>query len=59
MLHLTLSKADFIVEEATDAHQAKPFIFNRLPELILMDWMLPGVSGIELTRQLKADSKTQ
>jgi two-component system, OmpR family, phosphate regulon response regulator PhoB len=59
MLHLALNQAGFLVEEAADAHQAKTLIFNRLPELILLDWMLPGVSGIEFARQLKAEPKTQ
>jgi len=59
MLHIALSQAGFLVEEAQNVHQAKTLIFNRLPELILLDWMLPDVSGIDFARQLKADSKTQ
>jgi two-component system phosphate regulon response regulator PhoB len=59
MLHLALSKAEFIVEEAGDARQAKVLIFNRLPELILLDWMLPEVSGIDFARQLKQDAQTK
>jgi two-component system phosphate regulon response regulator PhoB len=59
MIHIALNQAGFLVEEAQDVHQAKTLIFNRLPELILLDWMLPGVSGIDFARQLKADSKTQ
>lgn len=59
MLCLALSKAEFVVEEAGDARQAKILIFNRLPELILLDWMLPEVSGIDFARQLKQDSQTK
>lgn len=59
MLHLALNKADFVVIEAADVHQAKILIFNHLPDLILLDWMLPGVSGIEFASQLKKDPKTQ
>lgn len=59
MLHVPLNNAGFVVEEAAEAYQAKLIIFNRLPELILLDWMLPELSGIEFARQLKKDSKTQ
>ncbi|MEN8215780.1 MAG: phosphate regulon transcriptional regulator PhoB [Pseudomonadota bacterium] len=59
MLQFPLNKAGFVVEEAADVYQAKTLIFNRLPELILLDWMLPDTSGIEFARQLKKDSKTQ
>jgi len=59
MLQLPLNKAGFVVEEAGDVYQAKNLIFNRSPELILLDWMLPDISGIEFARQLKKDSKTQ
>jgi two-component system, OmpR family, phosphate regulon response regulator PhoB len=45
--------------EAADAEQARRLIADESPSLILMDWMLPGTSGIELTRQLKQDSFTQ
>jgi two-component system phosphate regulon response regulator PhoB len=59
MLQITLNKAGFVVEEAADVYQAKTLIFNRLPELILLDWMLPGVSGLDFARQLQNDPKTQ
>jgi two-component system phosphate regulon response regulator PhoB len=59
MLHLTLNKAGFLIEEAADVSQAKTLIFNRPPELILLDWILPGVNGIEFARQLKKDPQTQ
>jgi two-component system, OmpR family, phosphate regulon response regulator PhoB len=59
MLQITLNKAGFVVELAAEVHQAKTLIFNRLPELILLDWMLPGVSGLDFARQLQNDTKTQ
>ncbi len=59
MLQIPLNKAGFILEEAPDVYQAKTMIFNRIPQLILLDWMLPDTSGIEFARQLKKDSKTQ
>lgn len=59
MLGLALKRAGFTVEEAADVRQANNFINKRLPELIILDWMLPGISGIELARQLKKTTPTQ
>lgn len=59
MLKLSLSKAGFIVEEADNVRQAQTLIFNRIPELILLDWMLPQTSGIEFARQLRKEPQTQ
>ncbi|MDY6992391.1 MAG: response regulator, partial [Pseudomonadota bacterium] len=44
MLHLALTKVGFAIREAADVRQANYLIFERLPELILLDWMLPGTS---------------
>jgi CheY-like chemotaxis protein len=44
---------------AADSDQAEEVIKSSLPDLILMDIALPGVDGLTLTRQLKADAKTQ
>lgn len=59
MLKLSLSKSGFIIEEAESVRQAQTLIFNRLPELILLDWMLPQTSGIEFARQLRKEPQTQ
>ncbi len=59
MLHLALSKAGFSVEVATDVRQARRLLFNRPPSLILLDWMLPEISGIEFAKQLKKDAQTK
>jgi two-component system phosphate regulon response regulator PhoB len=59
MLRLALKRAGFTVEEAADVRQANDFMSKRLPELIILDWMLPGISGIELARQLKKKTQTQ
>jgi two-component system phosphate regulon response regulator PhoB len=59
MLCLALKRAGFTVEEAADVRQANDFINKRLPELIILDWMLPGISGLELARQLKKKTPTQ
>lgn len=44
---------------AYSAEQALTRIRGRLPDLILLDWMLPGVSGLELAKRLKSDAHTQ
>ncbi len=54
-----LSAADFTVHEAADAATAVILLGNRLPDLILVDWMLPGQSGVEFVRRLKRDSGTR
>lgn len=59
MLDLALTNAGFTLEHALNVTEAKTIIFNRLPELILLDWMLPGISGIEYAKQLKQDQSTQ
>lgn len=59
MLQIPLQRAGFTLEEAADVSQARTMIFNRLPELILLDWMLPSTSGIEFARQIKKDQYTQ
>jgi CheY-like chemotaxis protein len=43
---------------AMDAEQAQVVLMQTLPDLILMDIALPGMDGLTLTRQLKADART-
>jgi CheY-like chemotaxis protein len=47
----------FVVETAQDAEQAQAVLGQRIPDLILMDIALPGMDGLTLTRQLKADNR--
>ena len=42
-----------------DADSAWEQIQNRAPDLILLDWMLPGTSGVALAKQLRADARTR
>lgn len=55
MLGMVLEQADFSVQSATDAHQALAMMNESEPDLILLDWMLPGLSGVEWARRLKKD----
>ena len=44
---------------ADNAEQAMNLIANALPDLVLLDWMLPGLSGIEFAKRLRADKRTR
>jgi len=59
MLNLTLVQAGFNVLLAADAKEALTYVVDQRPDLLLLDWMLPGMSGIELTRRLKSDVNTR
>jgi len=58
MLRVALEMADYQCLEAEDAQQAHTLIVDRKPQLILLDWMMPGTSGVELARRLKRDELT-
>jgi len=44
---------------AENAEQALEMVRTALPDLVVLDWMLPGMSGLELARRLRADKRTQ
>src|SRR5690606_1593472 len=58
MIAVALEMAGYDCQEADNAQTAHSLIVNRKPDLILLDWMLPGTSGIELARRLKRDELT-
>jgi len=58
MLRFILEQEGFLADFAEDAPQALSLIRKSRPDLILLDWMLPGMSGIELAGRLKRDSET-
>ncbi len=55
MLVFNLSRAGFVVCQAVDSRSARESIANERPDLVLMDWMLPDSSGLELTRALRRE----
>jgi len=59
MIQFALEKADMIVHTAPNAHEALIRISESRPDIILMDWMMPGISGLELTRRLRKESYTE
>jgi two-component system phosphate regulon response regulator PhoB len=58
MLAVALEAADYNVLQAENAQQAHAIIIDRGPDLVLLDWMMPGTSGLELLRRLKRDELT-
>ena len=59
MLVFALRKGEFDPVYAGDAREAQAAIADRVPDLILLDWMLPGTSGIELARRWRKEEMTR
>ena len=59
MLAIALEAADYNVLQAENAQQAHACIIDRHPDLVLLDWMMPGTTGLELLRRLKRDELTE
>jgi len=59
LIAYNLEKAGHSAVRAGDAEQALELVRAELPHLIVIDWMLPGMSGIELARWLKANKRTE
>ena len=59
LLRVNLVDAGYTVRGAPDAETAQTMLKDELPDLVLLDWMLPGQSGLALAKQLRADSRTR
>lgn len=59
LLRYNLEKQGFRVEEATDGQEALLRVSEAAPDLILLDWMLPQLSGLEVCRQLRRRAPTR
>ena len=59
ILDYNLKSAGYETVQASDGFKALQLIDEELPDLILLDWMLPSVSGLEICRQLKARKDTR
>jgi two-component system phosphate regulon response regulator PhoB len=55
LLSLSLTQAGYTTMAALSVEQAMLLLREALPDLIILDWMLPGMSGIEFARRLKSD----
>jgi len=59
LLRVNLENAGFSVRAAEDAESAQEQIKSFLPDLVLLDWMLPGQSGLAFARSLRGDARTR
>jgi two-component system phosphate regulon response regulator PhoB len=59
MLGYALMKEGYLFEEAAEVEEARRLIERRKPDLILMDWMLPGISGVDYARRLRSNVETK
>jgi len=58
MLNFALSRAGYQVWEAETAEDAMHKLDGLLPSMVIIDWMLPGISGVDLARRLRRDEHT-
>ena len=59
MIRMGLEMSGFDCIEAGDIHEAFTLVHDSKPDLVLLDWMLPGGSGLELLRRLRRDEISQ
>jgi len=59
LLRYNFEKEGYEIEEATNGEEALIKILEREPDLILLDWMLPRVSGLEVCRQIRRNNLTR
>lgn len=59
MVAMAISRAGMSPVHAADVRQAQAAIADKVPDLILLDWMLPGTSGIDFARRLRRDEMTR
>lgn len=59
LIAVNLRRAGHEVVAALDAETARREVDEVMPDLVLLDWMLPGMSGLEFARRLRADTRTR
>jgi two-component system phosphate regulon response regulator PhoB len=59
MLRYNLEKEGYAVDEAADGQEALIKVSESKPDLILLDWMLPQLSGLEVCRQIRRNPETR
>ena len=59
LLKVNLADAGYWVQTAADAEAAQAALKEALPDLLLLDWMLPGQSGLALAKELRANPRTR
>jgi len=59
MVCMALTSEDFQCIEASDAHKAEAMLREQQPDMILLDWMMPGISGVDFARTLRRKDETR
>ena len=59
LLEVTLAAKGFRVRKAEDAGSARDSIHAELPDVVILDWMLPGQSGVQFARELRSDVRSK
>jgi two-component system, OmpR family, phosphate regulon response regulator PhoB len=59
LLRINLEQAGHSVVRAASAEIAEDLVKKKLPDLVLLDWMLPGINGLEFARRLRGDERTR
>jgi two-component system phosphate regulon response regulator PhoB len=59
LLRVNLAAAGYAVDGAPDAETARTKVNAALPDLLLLDWMLPGLSGLAFAKELRGDPRTR
>ncbi len=59
LITVNLSRAGHNVRCAADGESARAMVHEALPDLVLVDWMLPGMSGVDLARLLRSEKTTR
>jgi two-component system phosphate regulon response regulator PhoB len=59
LLEVNLRHAGMTCDVAKDSQAAQAMVFERMPDLVLLDWMLPGMSGFALAKQWRSQSETK
>ncbi len=59
LIQINLEMGGYRVLIAASAEAAMKQVQQELPDLVLLDWMLPGMSGVDLTRRLRSDTRTK
>src|SRR5687768_8332812 len=58
LMSLILTRAGYLVYQAADGEQALELVNTTIPDLFIVDVMMPGISGYELCQQLRANPQT-
>ena len=58
LLNFTISRSGYSIIEAETAEDAIKLLDGGRPELIIIDWMLPGMDGIDLAKKLRSEELT-